>query len=113
VFDGGRFASSYRVRDGRITVVNRSFGGRNMTITVLEEATNAESKQLPQSYTAQYWDGRDGSLAKSESFAHRWTRVGGFDLPAAITVTSASKSGLSVRRLELKNHKLAAPRKPK
>jgi len=106
IFDGGQFASSYRVRDGRITVVNRSFGGENMTITVLEETRNADGKQLPQSYSVQYWNAKDGTLDRTESFAHRWTRVGNYDLPASVTVTTASKAGLAVRQIQLKNQKL-------
>src|SRR5262249_40596401 len=35
VFDGGRFASSYRIKDKQIMVVNRHIGRLNMTITVL------------------------------------------------------------------------------
>src|SRR5262249_56775680 len=36
IFDGGRFASSYRVRDKQLMVVNRHIGRLNMTITVLD-----------------------------------------------------------------------------
>ncbi len=107
VFDGGQFASSYRVLDDRITVVNRNLGGRNMTITVLDDALNAEGKQLPQSYTVQYWKADNGELDRTESISNRWTRVGRYDLPASVTVRTASKTGLTVRSLQLAKHKLA------
>ena len=106
IFDGGQFASSYRVVNDRITVVNRSLGPRNMTITVLDDRLNAEGKQLPQAFTVQYWNAADGSLERTDSVSNRWVRVGSYDLPAAITVTTASKSGLSVRAIELTHHKL-------
>jgi hypothetical protein len=106
IFDGGQFASSYRVRDDRITVVNRNLGKHNMTITVLDDTRNAEGKQLPQSYTVQYWKADDGALERTESISNRWTRVGRYDLPASVTVTTASKAGLSVRTLQLAKHKL-------
>ena len=93
IFDGGQFASSYRVVNDRITVVNRSLGPRNMTITVLDDRLNAEGKQLPQSFTVQYWNAADGSLERTDSVSNRWVRVGRYDLPSAITVTTASKSG--------------------
>ena len=107
IFDGGQFASSYRVLDDRITVVNRTFGKRNMTITVLDDVRNAEGKQLPQSYTVQYWNADNGELDRTESISNRWTRVGRYDLPASITVRTASKAGLTVRNLQLAKHKLA------
>jgi Protein of unknown function (DUF3386) len=107
IFEGGQFASSYRVLDDRITVVNRNLGGRNMTITVLDDVRNAEGKQLPQSYTVQYWKAENGDLDRTESISNRWTRVGRYDLPASITVRTASKAGLTVRNLVLTKHKLA------
>ncbi|HEX4070414.1 MAG TPA: DUF3386 family protein [Planctomycetaceae bacterium] len=106
IFDGGQFASSYRVVNDRITVVNRSLGPRNMTITVLDDRLNVEGKQLPQAFTVQYWNAVDGSLERTDSVSNRWVRVGSYDLPAAITVTTASKSGLSVRAIELTHQKL-------
>ncbi len=36
----GRFASSYRVKDGQIMVVNRHLGAQDMTITVLDNERN-------------------------------------------------------------------------
>jgi Protein of unknown function (DUF3386) len=106
IFDGGQFASSYRVLDDRITVVNRNFGGRNMTITVLDDTRNAEGKQLPQSYTVQYWNAANGELDRTESISNRWTRVGRYDLPMSVTVRTASKAGLTVRAIQLAKHKL-------
>jgi hypothetical protein len=82
-------------------------GGRNMTITVLENTKNADGKQLPQSYTVQYWSAQDGTLERSESFSIRWTRVGRFDLPASLTVTSASKAGMTVRMIRFTKHSLS------
>jgi hypothetical protein len=106
IFQGGEFASSYRVKDDRITVVNRCFDGRNMTIHVLDDTRNAEGKQLPRAYTVQYWNVKDGTLDHSESFVNEWTRVGPYDLPASVTLAGASSAGLSVRQLRLKNHRL-------
>lgn len=104
-FVGGQFASSYRVRDDEIVVVNRKLGDLNMTITVLENERNVDGKLLPRAYTVQYWDAKTGQLARTESIQNRWTRVGNCDLPTELTVTTASDSGLSVRSLRFEKHK--------
>jgi len=105
-FVGGRFASSYRVKDDQITVVNRNFGEENMTITVLDNQPNAEGKFLPRSYTVQYWNATTGELLRTQTFQNRWQRVGKFDLPSELTMTEAGPAGLSVRSFTLSKHKL-------
>jgi len=106
-FEGGHFATSYRVRDKQITSVNRVLDGQNMTITVLDNTENAEGKFLPRSYTVQYWDEQTGQPVRSETVQDRWTRVGNWDLPAEHTVTTASADGFSVRSFRLAKHQLA------
>jgi hypothetical protein len=104
VFEGGQFATSYRVQDRQITVVNRHVGGRDMTITTLANERNGEGRFLPRCYVVQSWDGATGDLRSVETVRVGWERVGAFDLPAKLTVTSASGSGLSVRDLEITEH---------
>ncbi|HEX7376485.1 MAG TPA: DUF3386 family protein [Pirellulales bacterium] len=106
IFDGGAFASSYRVKDRQITVVNRSLGRRNMTITVLDNQQTPEGTFLPRSYTVHYWDDATGRLTRSEAIDDRWTRVGGFDLPRSHTVTTSSDAGQNVRSFTLSEHAL-------
>lgn len=108
-FEGGSFATSYRVKDKQITTVNRVIDGENMTITVLDNDENAEGKFLPRSYTVQYWDEQSGEPVRAETVQDRWTRVGKFDLPERHTVTAASADGFSVRSFRLSNHKLSDP----
>jgi hypothetical protein len=103
-FQGGQFASSYRVRDKQLTTVNRLIDGQNVTITVLDNLQNAEGKFLPRLYTVQYWDEASGQPVRSETVEDRWTRVGGWDLPAEHTVTSSSAEGYSVRSFKLTKH---------
>lgn len=105
-FDGGRFASSYRVKDRQITVVNRALGDENMTITVLDNEINAEGRFLPRSYTVQYWDEATGRLLRSEAVKERWRRVGDFDLPVEHTVVRSSDAGQAVRSFTLSDHEL-------
>jgi hypothetical protein len=106
IFDGGKFASSYRIKDKQILVVNRHIGEENMTITVLDNDRNAEGLFLPRSYTVQYWDATSGDLKRAETVQERWQRVDQWDLPAKHTVTDASGAGLSVRSFTLTKHVL-------
>jgi hypothetical protein len=105
-FEGGHFATSYRVKGRQITSVNRFLDGKNMTITVLHNEKNAEGLFLPQSYTVQYWDEASGKLDRTEATEDRWTRVGNWDLPVRHTVTSSSDQGFSVRSFRLSDHQL-------
>ena len=105
-FVGGRFASSYRVKDDQLKVVNRNLGAENMTITVLDNEKTLEGKYLPHLYNVQYWDAAEGNLLRTETLENRWTRIDKFDLPALNTLLTSSASGLSVRSFRLMNHKL-------
>ncbi len=105
-FVGGRFASSYRIHDDQIMVVNRHLGEQNMTITVLDNDKNADGKYLPRSYTVQYWSAADGKLQSTETIQDGWRREGQWDLPASHTVATASSKGLTVRSFKLTGHKL-------
>jgi hypothetical protein len=106
IFDGGRFASSYRVKDKQIMVVNRHVGKENMTITVLDNDRNLEGLFLPRSYTVQYWDATTGELTRTDTVQDRWQRVGSWDLPARHVVTRATPAGLSVQSFTLTKHEL-------
>ena len=105
-FQGGRFASSYRVKDGRITVVNRHIGKQNMTITVLDNSKSASGKSLPHSYLVHYWDAASGRLDRVETIQERWSRVGAFDLPTSHVVATSSDAGMSVHSLMFSGHTL-------
>ncbi|OAI54604.1 hypothetical protein AYO44_03420 [Planctomycetaceae bacterium SCGC AG-212-F19] len=106
VFDGGKFASSYRVKDKQIMVVNRHIGKENMTITILENDKNPDGLFLPRGYTVQYWDAATGGLTRTETIQDRWQRVGAWDLPAQHTVTTATQAGVSVRTFSMSKHEL-------
>jgi hypothetical protein len=107
-FQGGRFASSYRVKDGQISVVNRHIGKFNMTINVIDNVANQEEKFLPRSYLVHYWDAASGRLDRVETVTERWSRFGKIDLPASHTVATATDAGLSVRSVTLSGQKLGA-----
>jgi hypothetical protein len=107
IFDGGRFASSYRVRDRQLMVVNRHVGKENLTICVLENDRNKEGLFLPRGYVVQYWEEGTGRLLRTETIEDRWERVGSWDLPTRHSVTTAAESGLSARTFTLSKHELS------
>jgi hypothetical protein len=111
IFDGGTFASSYRIKDRQIMVVNRNLGKQTMTITVLDSDVSKEGKFLPRTYQVQYWDAKTGQPRRTETFQNRWRRVGSWDLPALNTVTTADDTGLSVRSFTLSQHALLEKKK--
>jgi len=111
IFDGGQFASSYRVKDEQIMVVNRAMGKVNMTITVLENDLNADKKFLPRSYSVQYWHTKSGELQRTETVQNRWARVGAWDLPTQLSVLMSSQAGFGVKTMTLSNHQLTNTKK--
>jgi hypothetical protein len=106
IFEGGRFASSYRIRDKQIMVVNRHLGKENLTITALENERNVEGLFLPRGYVVHYWESGTGRLLRTETVRDCWQRVGSWDLPADHEMTTATDAGLSVRRFTLSKHEL-------
>jgi len=104
--NGGRMASSYRIKDGQIRVVNRDLGEKAMTLIVLANVTNAEKLSLPGHYLIHYWDGETGRITRSETVQDQWIRVASWDLPQSHTVSTASDGGLSVRTVTLSGQEL-------
>ncbi len=107
IVEGGRFASSYRIQDKQIMVVNRHLGKEDLTITTLENERNGDGRFLPRSYVVHYWESGTGRLLRTETVRDRWQRVGSWDLPATHEVTTATDAGLSVRRFTLSKQELA------
>lgn len=106
-FHGGRFASTYRIRDDEIIVVNRSLGSENMSLQMLDSERNAENKVLPRAYEVQYRDAQTGAITRVETFRNRWQRLGKLDLPELLTQTISSPGGVSVRSLKLQSFEFA------
>ena len=105
-FVGGNFASSYRVKNNQIMVVNRNIGNQNFTLTVLDNTKNQENQFLPRSYVIRYWDAKTGQLTRTQTVLNRWQRVGPLDLPAELVQISTSSTGLSTNTFQITNHKL-------
>jgi len=103
--------SFYRIKDNRITQINRSMAHPGMapfafTINVEESAVTQEGKNLTTKYTVYYYSPTDGKLNNVESFTDTHVRIGASDLPATRRIISFEHGTVIVKSLTFKNHKL-------
>jgi uncharacterized GH25 family protein len=100
------FHSSYRIKDRQILVVNRNMKDSHFTITVMENRVTDDKRFVPVTFVVNTWDTATGALQTSATHHQEWKHVGKFDLPAGLTVVTASKGKLEARSLTLTNQKL-------
>ncbi|MBH0193851.1 MAG: DUF3386 family protein [Nitrospira sp.] len=103
--------SFYRLKDNRITQINRSMAHPGMTpfaftINVEDSAVTQDQKHLTTKYTVYYYSPTDGKLNNVESFTDSHLRVGSSDLPATRRIISFENGAVTVKSLIFKNHKL-------
>jgi hypothetical protein len=98
--------SHYRVKDDRITQINRTMGPMKFTINVEDSAITADNKYLTTRYTVYYFNPQDGRLTNAESFTDSHVRVGQADLPASRRIISAENGTVLVKILTFTNHRL-------
>jgi uncharacterized protein DUF3386 len=98
--------SYYRIKDDRITQINRSMGPMKFTINVEDSALTQDNKYLTTRYTVYYFNPQDGRLTNVESFSDAHVRVGQADLPASRRIISAENGSVTVKTLTFTNHRL-------
>jgi hypothetical protein len=103
--------SFYRVKDNRITQINRKMAHPGMapfafTINVEDSAVTQDQKNLTTRYTVYYYSPADGKLSNVESFTDTHVRVGSSDLPATRRIISFENGTVIVKSLTFTNHKL-------
>jgi hypothetical protein len=103
--------SFYRVKDNRITQINRKMAHPGMnpfafTINVEESAVTQDQKNLTIKYTVYYYSPTDGKLTNVESFTDTHVRVGACDLPATRRIITYADNQVVVKNLTFKNHTL-------
>lgn len=105
---GDGMQSFYRIKDNRITQINRKMPHVAFTINVEESSTTQDQKQLTTKYTVYYFAPQDAKLRNVESFTDTHVRVGSSDLPATRRIISYENGAVLVRTLTFTNHKLLA-----
>ena len=98
--------SHYRIKDDRITQINRTMGPMKFTINVEDSALTPDDKYLTTRYTVYYFNPQDGKLTNVESVFDAHIRVGQADLPASRRILSAENGAVSVKTLTLSHHRL-------
>jgi len=103
--------SFYRVKDNRITQINRKMAHPGMnpfafTINVEESAVTQDQKNLTTRYTVYYYSPTDGKLTNVESFTDTHVRLGSSDLPGTRRIITYENGQVVVKNLIFKNHKL-------
>lgn len=102
---GDSMGSTYRIKDDRITQINRKMPHVAFTINVEDSDVTQDEKYLTTRYTVYYYSPKDGSLANVESFSDSYTRAGHADLPATRRIISYEKGATVTRTITLENHK--------
>jgi Protein of unknown function (DUF3386) len=103
--------SFYRVKDDRITQINRTMSHPGMapfafTINVEESALTQDNKNLTTKYTVYYFSPDDGKLKNVESFTDTHVRVGAADLPATRRIIAFENGNVIVKSLTLTRHQV-------
>jgi hypothetical protein len=103
--------SYYRIKDKRITQINRKMAHPGMapfafTINVEESAVTADGKNLTTRYTVYYYSPTDGKLNNVESFTDTHVRLDASDLPATRRIISFEQGTVVVKSLTFSNHRL-------
>lgn len=103
--------SFYRLKDNRITQINRKMSHAGMppfafTINVEESAITQDQKYLTTKYSVYYYSPVDGKLNNVETFTDTHVRVGASDLPASRRIISFENGAVVVKSLTFKNHQL-------
>jgi len=108
---GDGMHSFYRIKDGRITQINRQMGHPGMppfafTINVEDSMLTTGTKFLTTHYTVYYYTPQDGKLTNVESFSDSHVRVGDSDLPATRRIISFENGEVVVKSLTFTNHRM-------
>ncbi|MDH5430148.1 MAG: DUF3386 domain-containing protein, partial [Nitrospirota bacterium] len=103
---GDGMGSWYRIKDNRITQINRNMPQAAFTINVEDSAITPDQHHLTTRYTVYYFSPKDRSLKNVDSFSDTHIRVGNSDLPATRRIISYEDGAMITRTLTFENHVL-------
>jgi hypothetical protein len=100
-----KLKSSYRVRDGQTTEVDRTMGDR-IVITILATTSTGKGKYLPHNFVVNTFDDKSGALNRTDMFTDEFTQAEGIWLPASRRVITAEAGKLTARIITIRNPQL-------
>lgn len=103
---GDGMNSRYRVKEDRITQINRSMERMRFTINVDESLTTPDEKFLTTRYTVYYFAPAEGRLINVESYADSHAVVGGIFLPGSRRVSFVEDGQVITRNFLFQQHTL-------
>jgi len=101
---GDGMGSWYRIKDNRITQINRNMPQAAFTINVEDSAITQNQQHLTTRYTVYYFSPKDRSLKNVDSFSDTHVRIGNSDLPATRRIISYEDGNVLARTLTFENH---------
>ncbi len=101
---GDGMGSWYRIKDNRISQINRSMPQAMFTINVEDSAITQDQHHLTTRYTVFYFNPKDRSLKNVDSFWDTHIRVGNSDLAATRRIISSNEGEIITRSLTFENH---------
>lgn len=104
-FLGDKMGSYYRLKDGQLRQIGRSYKGQRFVINI-DDLQNCDSRWAASYYTAYYWSATRDDLLKTETYLDRYRSVQGIFLPCERRVSEASSTCLITRRLMFSEHQL-------
>ena len=101
---GDGMGSWYRIKDNRITQINRNMPQAAFTINVEESAITQDQHHLTTRYTVYYFSPKDRALKNVDSFTDTHIRVGNSDLPATRRIIGYEDGNVVTKTLTFENH---------
>ncbi|MBI3609685.1 MAG: DUF3386 family protein [Nitrospirae bacterium] len=106
IIHGDGMNSRYRIKDDRITQINRSMERVKFTINVEDSLTTPDGKALTTRYTVFYFSPADGALRQVETYADSHAVVNGIYLPGIRRVSFNENGEVITRRMRFEHHRL-------
>ncbi len=103
---GDGMGSWYRIKDNRISQINRKMPQAAFTINVEDSTITQDQHHLTTRYTVYYFSPKDGSLKNVDSFSDTHIRIGASDLPATRRIIGYENGEIVVRTLTFENHQM-------
>ena len=103
---GDGMNSKYRIKDDRITQINRSMERMRFTINVEDSLTTSDGYFLTTRYTVYYFSPSDNHLQNVESYFDNHSVVDGMYLPGTRRISFVEEQQVITRSLRFLNHTL-------